>query len=472
MNIIPDIRTGRTPDYWCTWTAQCQTRPDHIKGPDYLTEDLLFTPGTGWADFYPEIRSELYFVLDDGWDVPYGASFPQYGSLYPDPVRFPSLHGSQAERLTLLNEKVKAAGWRGVGLWIATSYIEDGQPVPYTAPQPAAEAYWRSRIEMSRDAGIEYWKADWGNNCESMSFRRILSDTAREISPALLVEHGRGHRPFNGTGEPGNCRFTQDETYFCYNMGVSTFSDVLRIYDLSTLSVATALDRIAAYVPVCKGVINCEDELYMGAALGCAVGIMRYPGCERADEAIAAVRWHRIAPAFSGGTIAVSDRLLTESHFYEKPVCGMEGPGTIIQQAPAVIARNTALPEVLNADAPMISFVAASLNPSGAYSVAAFKRQSDGAQPDLPSVVCRPESPVRYAGIFGEFSDLTLDFSRSSNRLVTRVLAQSLISGEAADITSLAVLDNEIRLSAGLLSSFRTAADGSETALMLEISYT
>ena len=473
MNIIPDVRIGRSPDYWCTWTTQCTTKPANVRGGDYINESLIFAPETGWVNFYPEIRSELYFVLDDGWDVPADAALPQYGTLYPDPIKFPSLHGTQTERLAQLNAKIQSAGWRGAGLWIATNYIENGETKPYVAPDPTAEGYWRERAVMSHKAGIEYWKADWGNNCESMTFRRMLTDVAREAHPRLLVEHGRGHRPFNGTGAPGNCRFTQDEAYFCYNMGVATFSDVLRIYDLSTLSVATALDRIASYVPVCKGILNCEDELYMGAALGYAVGIMRHPGCECAEEALAAVRWHRVAPAFSGGNLRVSDRLLTESHFYESPACGMDGPGTIYQQAPAVVARNTALPEVLNADAPMISFVAASMNPSGAYSVAAFRRQTDGARPDLPAVICRPETPARYIGVFGDFSELTIVAGEPQGRLVTRVLAQSLIRGEAVDITAHAVLDgHRIFLPAALLRSFRNVGDGSELALMLKVSYT
>lgn len=62
--------------------------------------------------------------------------------------------------------------------------------------------------------------------------------------------------------------------------------------------------------------------------------------------------------------------------------------------------------------------------------------------------------------------------ARPSLRPVSRVLAQSLIRGEAADITADVLCGNEPHLTAALLSSFRTAADGSETALMLEISYT
>ena len=104
MNIIPDIRTARTPDYWCTWTVQCETKPVSAKGGDHITEALLFAPQTGWTNFYPEIRSELFLVLDDGWDVPPGASLPQYGTLDPDPGKFPR---SPARRLSAWPSSMK-----------------------------------------------------------------------------------------------------------------------------------------------------------------------------------------------------------------------------------------------------------------------------------------------------------------------------------------------------------------------------
>lgn len=79
----------KTPSYWCTWSTQNRVAEDK-KGRENnfdsaaflgdqgaqlaraeMNEDNIFRSG-GWADFYPEIRGDLFFMLDDGWDVPYG----------------------------------------------------------------------------------------------------------------------------------------------------------------------------------------------------------------------------------------------------------------------------------------------------------------------------------------------------------------------------------------------------------------
>ena len=41
-----------------------------------MTEQTLFGKN-GLAYVYPEVREHLYFVIDDGWDVPFGTSFPE-----------------------------------------------------------------------------------------------------------------------------------------------------------------------------------------------------------------------------------------------------------------------------------------------------------------------------------------------------------------------------------------------------------
>jgi len=98
-----------------------------------------------------------------------------------------------------------------------------------------------------------------------------------------------------------------------------TFSSVLRTYDIiHQLRIASTLDRVAQLVankPAQAtghgGLLLCEDQVYVGAGLGCALGIMRtslsktHPGREddpddvkhRIDEVIRAVRWQRLAPA-------------------------------------------------------------------------------------------------------------------------------------------------------------------------------
>ena len=62
-----------------------------------------------------------------------------------------------------------------------------------------------------------------------------------------------------------------------------SFTSVLRTYDvLLQLSVPTTLDRVAQLLKNrpesatgVGGLLLCEDEVYIGAALGCAMGIMR-----------------------------------------------------------------------------------------------------------------------------------------------------------------------------------------------------
>ena len=89
--------------------------------------------------------------------------------------------------------------------------------------------------------------------------------------------------------------------------------------------------------------LNCESIGAMAAGLGLSMGIMGYHLPE-----LAAVRWHRIAPAFSGGETYISDKILYDAYHFR------EGSHwdpylinkTIGQGAPAVISRNTKLPKV------------------------------------------------------------------------------------------------------------------------------
>lgn len=73
-------------NYYCTWNAQNCARPDAVLEPsaevflgadgakkarDYLDEDSIFGSGDLAGQFAP-VRDQLYFLLDDGWDVPRG----------------------------------------------------------------------------------------------------------------------------------------------------------------------------------------------------------------------------------------------------------------------------------------------------------------------------------------------------------------------------------------------------------------
>ena len=224
MNIIPAKNNNRIVDYFCTWEHQ-----GHFSGgkrsSDRMSEESMFGGDHPWCGLFPEIRDELYFVMDDGWDVPAGnPAVKDYTAVQPDPAKFPSLTGSPAERLRQLNERVRNAGWHGLGLWIATNAYKNGELSQYRAPDAEVEDRWRDLILCSREAGINYWKADWGNECGSVSFRRMMTEIGRLIHPDLLIEHGRGHAPYNGQASPGNCRASEDEVFFPMMTGFSEFS--------------------------------------------------------------------------------------------------------------------------------------------------------------------------------------------------------------------------------------------------------
>ena len=103
-------------NYYCTWNAQNCARPDAVLEPsaevflgadgakkarDYLDEDSIFGSGDLAGQFAP-VRDQLYFLLDDGWDVPRGthpvndAAIESFGSLELARDRFPSFPGTPA----------------------------------------------------------------------------------------------------------------------------------------------------------------------------------------------------------------------------------------------------------------------------------------------------------------------------------------------------------------------------------------
>ena len=92
MNIIPEI-PAITPNYYCTWSTQNYGREDANtddisvfegdqgarKARHFLNEDVIFS-SNGFIMQFDKARRDLYFVLDDGWDVPY--------NVHPDTSRY------------------------------------------------------------------------------------------------------------------------------------------------------------------------------------------------------------------------------------------------------------------------------------------------------------------------------------------------------------------------------------------------
>ncbi len=92
-NYIPDAK-NTTPDYYCTWQTQlyatCDGKPEAQRAN--ITEQALFsgTKPFGWTNFYPDIRKDLYLVMDDSWDVPLSDYKDYHGSFVLNRDKFPT----------------------------------------------------------------------------------------------------------------------------------------------------------------------------------------------------------------------------------------------------------------------------------------------------------------------------------------------------------------------------------------------
>jgi len=88
-NLVP-AKSGKTPSYWCTWGTQNYSasyeRTRNIGegtmagfqgstlAQHSLDERSLFEQ-PGWAhQVLGKVRRDLFLILDQGWDVPYGTS--------------------------------------------------------------------------------------------------------------------------------------------------------------------------------------------------------------------------------------------------------------------------------------------------------------------------------------------------------------------------------------------------------------
>ena len=249
MNLIPS-KSERSISYFCTWRTQniLAAMDGGASARDMMDEQRLFGPG-GFVHQYQGVRDDLYLVLDDGWDVDYGVSPDTaaacFGSLEMNERKFPSVKGLlSAERLGAINQRVKAYGWKGIGLWVAAQRSAKDYDAPF---KESDLAYWRERILWCREAGVEYWKVDWGTHADDNAFRKALSRLAKDLYPELIIEHAACMLPLNALGHPDAAlrgRFAGEGEVCALAKDAIGFSQVLRSYDvLSALSVPTTLDR-------------------------------------------------------------------------------------------------------------------------------------------------------------------------------------------------------------------------------------
>ena len=471
-------------NYFCTWhlmywfpnNAPAGSSPlcAALQTRDVLCDELLFGENGIAVKHYPEVRNDLYLLLDDGWDVrsSQGSTLPEdiwfkpyIGSCQLSEEKFPGYGDTPPERLKTLVSKVKFLGWKGLGIWIS----------PTVSFSPEVEGsggsfadFFRTRMEWSKFAGVSYWKVDWGDYDMSDKHRKLLSTLKEEIYPELIMEHAYNRRAYNPDGSEHRFAISIHRHRLAY-------SDVLRLYDVPfALSIPTTLSRVAALLqysvkikPGCMGLINAEDEIYLSTALGLAFGVMRFdigdavinngpnwafggegnfpatrPARRQHDEVLRAVRWQtEFAPAFKAdlGNSIISKELghdswnFTPDETWEKAL-NSKGEATV-QSAPLVTARNVAAPEVKTCEeAP--PYLIACRNPNGALSIAALGRVTPerGYFAPKADVVWKIGANSGAIGIFGHFKCLALTFDE--NLAGKKIFAKDLLLDDFIDVTS------------------------------------
>jgi len=489
------------PNYYCTWRLM-EWLPENCGEEGYTVRDIMcdrfmFGEDGIAVKMHPESREDLYLLLDDGWDLrsSQGNTLPEEEWLKPylgccqiNEEKFPGYGDTPQERLKTMAGKVKALGWRGLGIWISPT-IAYGEEVIGRGGEFID--FWKTRLEWSKYAGVAYWKVDWGDFDISDKHKKLLAKAKDEIYPELLLENAFIRAPINNKG-------VESPFSLAVHRHRLSYSDVLRIYDTTfPTSVPTTLSRVAdllKYPPEmedgAQGYINAEDELYVCAALGLTMGIMRYdlggrdPACgpnasyggtgmfpstrparKQNDEVIRSVNWQKRAPAFSialgNSTISKelnSDRWkFTRDQTWNDDYCKRE---YIEQSAPRVIARNVNLPEIKSGySAEEYPYVMASRNPNGALSIATLGRVAVGrGYYDCPADICWNAGDLSgEIGIFGVYNSLEISFNRDlSGR---RILAADLKDEKFFDITDeLVIKKNTVILNKELILRYSLSA--------------
>lgn len=489
VNLVPEAPSD-SPNTFSTWWIQSAEQYAQMGATgktltirDVVTHDSLFNQKTGWCyTQYPTVKKDMIFVVCDGWELPDSqgdtvSGDPYFGSQVLDAEKFPGYGDTPQERLKTYADNVKAAGWKGAGLWICAQ--EDAAHRPATGFD---REYWIERILWSKYAGITYWEIDWGTLYNNLEWRRFISDTVNELYPELVVEHITGIGGLNDEQNSG--RVTP--AFNKLSAQVASFSDVFRTYDVTTqLTNATTLDRVGellrdAYVLKgdALGLMCAEDQVYINASLGLTSMVFRHNrNFSNTDEVARAMRWNRIAPAYeiSAYETSLSEEYLSDDwEFRDGDTWYSNVTGkTIVQKAPAVIARGIGLASVSvsGGDKP---FVTAARNPNGAISVATFGRTHGRTHTDeLRADVTLPAGDLTGpVGVFGYYNTLTLSFQQDLTG--KRVLAQDLLAEKAEDITGRVQIDGcNLTLTGALIDeiglSAATEGDTSRPGLVLQI---
>ena len=188
----------------------------------------------------------------------------------------------------------QSAGWRGAGVWAAAQDYEDDKDGRLLSQARMSGRLPGAGALESRRGQLGIGSVDYGARGNDPDFRRLVTEICRKEAPGLVVEHARTSGPVNDEPCPwdivprvvhhsGRFATWDDGRVLAEALELLAFSSVLRTYDtLYQLCIPSTLDRVAqlvankpAHATGDGGLLLCEDQVYLGAGLGCAMGILR-----------------------------------------------------------------------------------------------------------------------------------------------------------------------------------------------------
>jgi len=474
-SLIPD-KPSEAPDYFCTWTVQgyLVNFASAEATRNEMKEENIFGNAArqNWSGMLQKVRSDLYFLLDDSWDVPFNNDKKYFGSLIVDSSRFPSVSNqAPAQRLKTISDRIKRTGWKGLGLWICAQQAPEFEKTDSTT-------YWRQRMQWMDSADVRYWKVDWGEKDKNASWRTFLTRVGQEKAPRLNIEQSM-------------------------TPSVMSAGGLYRTYDVeSIISVPLTISRIGKLLntlPAGKAtaMINCEDEAYIAVGTGCSIGVMRhefngsmpngnqdfvFPPVgrdykNRLDEVVRAVRWHRIAGPFAINKSNVFvDR--TELHDYwvlasNETWMSRKAGDTDAMSAPQVITRGIEKPQVSQKNGDTLRpYVLASKYPNGAIAVVTVGRTVNRSYlTPSADVTIKAGDLTKPIGIFGRYNSLTLELRSEPG--YKSVFAQDLAGEKPVDITTRVIIQgNKVIIPGSLIDEIGLSAASkggkSEPGMVLE----
>ena len=489
-NLVP-IEVNSTPNYWCTWywqnylilQGQEVINPDpnsiytNSAARDELNEESVFGE-QGMANIMlPKTRSDYYFLIDHGWQDK-RIKEETFFTLIIDTLDFPRYARFDAkDRIKQMNKDIKALGWKGLGLWVRGN--------------PTREDVLKF-VKWSKYAGIEYWKIDGGD-----TKYYYATQIKEEIYPELILEYVTGAGPLTPMWKkaglsvyPSGYNPEQNIVKSTKALEVLKNTDVFRTYDAAPLLVsATTMQRIHDILTQTAGkkeyraTLNIQDDCNIAAALGLLVAVKRHPMKtprmfngkdfhlqiagdrhvdKRLNEMDRLALWQRIAPPMPAGygTYHASDNYLIDSiEFHESDTWLKATHGKMVRQsAPAIMARNIALPEVeFKGLAP---YVMASRFPNGAIAIVTEGRVMPNQswfhpRADITLKELNIDKPI---GIFGHYESLSLDFGQALPKGII-IYTQDLLAKQAINITKdVTIKENIIMIPGSLIDKIGTSA--------------